>query len=80
MDKIEKALRRLTPKERAVLKIILERILSGEWRWLDVKKLKGREDIYRVRKGDIRIIYHLNNGVIKILAVERRSDTTYNKF
>ena len=81
MDKLEKALGRLSFKERAALKIILERILSGEWRGLDIKKLKGHEDIYRVRKGDLRVIYRLaKDGVIKILAVERRSDTTYNRF
>lgn len=46
---------------------------------LDVKKLQGRNDIYRVRKGMFRIIFRkIPNVENAIIAVERRSDTTYN--
>ena len=79
MDKIEKALKKLTPKERALIKEILIALKNQRFENLDLKKLKGRDDIFRVRKGQIRIIYRLNNiGAIAILAIERRSDTTYN--
>ncbi|MCR4323127.1 MAG: hypothetical protein NUV61_03525, partial [Candidatus Azambacteria bacterium] len=59
---------------------ILEKIVRKDVRGLEIKKLKTRKDIFRVRKGDIRIIYRDNNGSILILAIERRNDNTYSKF
>lgn len=78
MDKIQKALGKLFPKEREKVKQILRQIESGKTTGLDVKKLKGRDDIFRVRKGDIRIIYRTEtSGKIFILAIERRRENTY---
>ena len=77
-DKIEKALRNLSDKERQRLKIILAAIKDGRLDGLDVVKLKGYDDIYRVRKGDLRIIFRWTRVGIIILTIERRSDTTYN--
>ena len=45
---------------------------------VDLKKLKGHENIFRIRKGKIRIIYRLQDGQIYLLAVEKRNDNTYN--
>lgn len=79
MDKIEKSLQKLTQKEREWVKDILERLSSGKPWGLDIKKLKGREDIYRIRKNDIRIIYRQTaNGKIYILTIERRREDTYH--
>ncbi|MEK7181017.1 MAG: type II toxin-antitoxin system RelE/ParE family toxin [Patescibacteria group bacterium] len=78
MDKIKKALAKLNKKEKALVGHILSRLQSGDFQGLDVKKLKGREDIFRVRKGDMRIIYKTKNKKISILAIERRNEKTYN--
>lgn len=77
MDKIDKALRRLSEKERASLKVLLERIIRKETKGLDIKKLRGRDDIYRARKSDLRVIYRVEGKRIYLLAIERRNDTTY---
>ena len=78
VDQIEKALRRLLPKERAKLKYILQCIRAGKFDQLDVKKLKQRKNIFRVRKGDWRVIFcQQEDHSISILSLERRSDTTY---
>ena len=78
MDKIEKALRRLTEKERAWVKAILRQLQAGDVSALRIKKLKGREDIFRVRKGDIRIIYRKDStGNIFVLTIDRRRENTY---
>ncbi len=78
MDKIEKALSRLSAFEKEKIKEILIRLESGHLSSLDIKKLKGRTDIFRVRKGKLRIIYRVGGvGEISILTVERRSDNTY---
>ena len=77
MDKIEKELLKLSSKGRAQVREILEKILRKDVRGLELKKLKARKDIFRVRKGSIRIIYRDNNGAISILAIERRNDNMY---
>lgn len=79
MDKIDKALRKLSVKEQRLIKEILVLLQAGKYANLDLKKLKGRDDIYRIRKGSIRIIFRKDTARnIFILAIERRSDTTYN--
>jgi len=77
MDKIRKALEKLSKKERAQIKTILTRLNSGRFEGLNVKKLRGREDIFRVRKGGSRIIYRLQGQNIFILAIGRRRESTY---
>ncbi|MEK9173417.1 MAG: type II toxin-antitoxin system RelE/ParE family toxin [Patescibacteria group bacterium] len=78
MDKVKKALARLSKKEKVQVENILVKLQSGDFQALDIKKLKGREDIFRVRKGDVRIIYKTESKKIFILTVERRSEKTYN--
>jgi mRNA-degrading endonuclease RelE of RelBE toxin-antitoxin system len=78
MDPIEKALKKLTPKVRDQVKNILVALASKEFQSLDIKKLKGRDDIFRVRKGGLRIIYRKSGSAISILSIEHRSEKTYN--
>lgn len=77
MDKISKALKKFSAKEKKRVKIILRKIKNSDFEGLIVKKLKMRQDIYRIRKGEIRIIYKVKNKKIILLTVERRSDNTY---
>ena len=79
MDKIDKALNRLNVKEKQKLKNILFQIETGDFRNLDFKKLKGEKGIFRVRKGDMRVIIHKIDNSIKVLSIERRSSKTYKK-
>ncbi len=77
VDQTEKALKKLKKKERVAVKSILTKIQKGEAEGLDMKKLKSHDDIFRVRKGKIRIIFRKNEESILILSIERRSDRTY---
>jgi len=77
MDAIEKALKKLSAEERRRVREILEKLAVNKMRGLDIKKLQGRDDIFRVRKGDIRVVYRKSGNVISILLVERRSEKTY---
>jgi len=79
MDKIKKALNRLGFKEKQKLKGILLQIERDDFRNLDLKKLKGRKDIFRIRKGDMRIIIYKTDDLIRILSIEYRSSKTYRK-
>ncbi|HDN51108.1 MAG TPA: type II toxin-antitoxin system RelE/ParE family toxin [Thermoplasmatales archaeon] len=59
-------------KER--IKDVLTRVARGGKP--DIKKLKGikgREDLYRLRMGDYRIIYHENAECIKVIQIIHRS-------
>lgn len=79
MNPIEKALQKFSPAERSRIEEAIKLLVSGKIAGLDIKKLKGREDIFRIRKGDIRVIYRkADNGRITILHVGRRNDRTYS--
>lgn len=77
MDRVSKELKKLSGKERSWVKEILEKVKTGNTANLDIKKLKGRQDIFRVRKGIIRIIYRRAQDNIFLLAIERRNENTY---
>jgi len=78
MDKIGKALKKISEKEKKELKGILKNIKLGNISGFDVKKLKGHDNVYRIRKGVLKIIFLNKDDDIKILVIERRSDNTYN--
>lgn len=77
MDKIVKALKKLSPKERSIVSGVIEKIAVGDFSRLDLKKLKGYNDIFRIRKGNIRIIFRLDSGDIKIISIDKRKEDTY---
>ncbi len=80
MDRIKKVLTRLGAKEREIIKKILAEIAAGQFEHLDIKKLKERKDVFRARKGDLRIIFRKYENEIFILAIERRNESAYKKF
>ena len=77
MDDLEKSLRSLTTKERKLVKDILLRLVMEDFHGLDMRKLKGAKDIFRVRKGPLRIIYRKEGIKVFVLAIERRKEDTY---
>ena len=79
MDKISKALAKLSVKEKEAMAEIFAKIQTGKIAGLDLKKLKGYDDIYRVRLGRWRVIYRTDNkGKIFLVSFDRRNDHTYN--
>lgn len=78
-NRIDKILLRLSDEERDKLKSLFVRIQNHDFTHLDMRKLKGHENIFRVRLGKMRVIFRVDaTEEIYIIAVERRSDTTYN--
>ena len=49
------------------LKVSIENLPLG-----DVKKLKGFEDEYRLRVGDLRVLFSVQNGIILINDIQSR--------
>ena len=78
MPTLKKLLSRLSQKDRKVLELLIDRITSLNWRDLNIKKLKGYQDIFRLRKGKIRIIFIKIGKNIRIINIERRKENTYN--
>lgn len=78
MDAIDKLLSKLLLKQRAALLSIIGLIQRRNFDNLDLLKLKGRDDTYRVRKGSFRVTFLMKSpDDIRIITVERRSDNTY---
>jgi mRNA-degrading endonuclease RelE of RelBE toxin-antitoxin system len=77
MDKISKALKKLKLAERKTVKNIILLIEGGQYLTLDLKKLKGYDNIFRVRHGRWRVIFKVDGINIKILTLEKRNDNTY---
>ena len=77
MADLEKSLGKLTVKERKQIKDVLIKLMAGDLQGLDLKKLRGAEDIFRVRKGALRVIYRKEKNKLFVLAVEKRSESTY---
>ncbi len=77
MNKLDKFLSRLDKKAREVVKGAMFIIISGDLSILDVKKLKGSKERYRVRVGRVRIIFDKTKFGNKIQEVSFRDDNTY---
>jgi len=77
MDKVDKALKKLVPKEKERIKNIIKTLQSGHFDNLDVKKLKGREDIFRIRSDNLRIIYQIKDNQFFILKLGYKKENTY---
>jgi len=77
MPPLSKLLSKLNKTERITAEFLIEKILSLNWSALDIKKLKGHQNIFRVRKGKIRIIFFKNNQEIFIVSIARRCKDTY---
>ena len=69
----------VTPRARKDLKALPKRerqrvaeqidILKTDPRPTGCKKLKGREDFYRIRVGNYRVVYQIENEILLILIV-----------
>lgn len=68
------------PKDRQTKIIASIEQLTFEPRPIGVKKLKSQLDLYRIRVGDYRIIYTINDNILTITIVKigHRKDV-YNK-
>jgi mRNA-degrading endonuclease RelE of RelBE toxin-antitoxin system len=80
MDKTEKLLKKLSEKDFIVIQNTLEKILTQNTEALDIKKLSGQSDIFRVRVGTLRIIFLKKKDDIEVLEISRRSGKTYKSY
>lgn len=71
----QRQLKKLSLAVQKDLVVLIER-LSQEPRPLGCKKLKGRQNQYRVRSGDYRVIYSIEETalIIRVIKVGHRRD------
>ncbi len=77
MPTLKKLLSKFNKEDRVFLEFLIEKIISMRWHGLDIKKLQGYDDIFRLRKGRIRIIFYKRKVGISIINIERRNEKTY---
>ncbi len=78
MPTLERLLAKFNKEDRKILEYLIGRVTSLNWQSLNIKKLKGYQDIFRLRKGNIRIIFIKIGKNIRIINIERRKESTYN--
>lgn len=75
MDQTEKFLRKLGSHERRKLLELLDFLASGLLPDnLDIKPLRGLANLYRIRKGNIRIIIYRQGAQIGVVRIDFRKD------
>ena len=77
MPSLKKLLAKFSKEERETIESLIKSIVSLHWENLDIKKLKGYRDIFRIRKGNIRIIFSKEKENMRILTIDRRNENTY---
>ena len=81
MNEIEKMLLKFTDEERMLYRMIVQKLEERDTIGLNIKKLRGFRDIYRVRKRKVRIIFKYgDDGHVKVLTLDRRSEDTYRRY
>lgn len=64
--KAKKFIDKLPKNERVKIVRAIERLPNGE----DIKKLKGHNDLMRLRVGEYRIIYTVDNGELIVYVID----------
>lgn len=77
MNKIDKFLSKLSLKERIIALEYIDAVKSRNFKDLNFKKLRGFDDLYRIRKSKLRIIFYMNKSEVRIIKIDNRNDNTY---
>ncbi len=80
MEKWKKQLRKIPRKSRNRILSALTQLLVRDFSTLDRLRLKGYENIFRIRVGNYRIIYHDDGEKITLKAIPRRDENAYSDF
>ncbi len=80
MNKLQKAIAKLPKEHKATFGLLMVRLLARDFLGLNITKLKGQKDIYRLRHGKLRIIFQIRNDELLVLQLGLRSEKTYRDF
>lgn len=75
--KAKKFIDKLPKNEKIRIVKAIEMLPNGE----DIKKLKGHNDLLRLRVGDYRIVYTVNHGELIVIVIDAGNrGEIYNKY
>lgn len=75
--KAKKFIDRLPLNEKKRVVAAIEHLPNGE----DIKKLKGHDDLLRLRVGEYRIIYTVNHGELIVIVIDADNrGQIYNRY
>ena len=80
MNDLQKAIAKLPKEYRVLFDSLMLRLLARDFFGLDMTKLKGHKDIFRIKRGKLRIIFRMNKEGLSVLEVGFRSEKTYRNF
>ncbi|UCM89399.1 type II toxin-antitoxin system RelE family toxin [Streptomyces marincola] len=67
----QRQLRRLDDATKRRIKAALDKLARDPYApALDIKKLRGRDEEYRLRVGDYRVVYGIANAVLTITVID----------
>jgi mRNA-degrading endonuclease RelE of RelBE toxin-antitoxin system len=79
-DSIAKFLAKLPSAQVELLLSLVRRLTVRDYYGLDVKQLKGQQNMYRLRKGRVRIVFYQDESSFRLVSVSNRDDQTYRDF
>lgn len=71
MNKIEKFLRKLRQKEREAILLIMTQLKQDFRKIPHLKPLVGKENWYRIKVGNYRIIFVVKNKQVEIMRITK---------
>ncbi len=77
-NRLEKLFKKITTKERGILSDILQDLIAGKKKDFNIVKIVN-SDLYRLKKGRFRIIFHYEDKEIIIDSIRIRNEDTYKK-
>jgi len=80
MDKLQKALDKLSDQEAVLVEEILLRVKAHNYLGLNLIKLKGQKNLFRIKAGRLRIIFSMDSDGVKLIDVGYRSEKTYRNY
>ena len=78
MEKWRKQLGKIPSNYEERMDTVIALIFARNFSGLDWKKLRGYENLFRVRVGIYRIIYRDDGKEIAIISISPKGDSTYN--
>ena len=80
MDKVKKAVAKLPKEYKSKFDWLMLKLWARDFSGLDMIKLKGQNDLFRVKKSRLRVIFRLTKNNIEVLQVDLRNEKTYRDF
>ena len=77
MDEITKFLKKRTAKERQILLEAVRSITENKLADLDLTKIKGEKNVFRIRIGKFRINFKKEKNDNFITKIDKRDEQTY---